>query len=155
MNEELILTLRGPLQIKQLAVYTSADEESWQMRSGWDSAEPAAETAPLVSPLETRLLTPAPNPEPTALPAQALATSPAACCGLIGCVHFLISSSAIASRIAFILRAASFSAWLIRSVSCKVSWWQCTRPTIPCLMALHPRRCMATPKRVRRGQLSN
>jgi hypothetical protein len=41
-NEELVLTLRGPLQLKQLVVYTSEDEQQWDARSAWSSAEPAA-----------------------------------------------------------------------------------------------------------------
>lgn len=41
-NEELILTLRGPMQIKQLAVYTSEDDQRWEMRSAWDATRPEA-----------------------------------------------------------------------------------------------------------------
>ncbi|MDF3068485.1 MAG: hypothetical protein K0R38_4086 [Polyangiaceae bacterium] len=40
-NEELIVTLRGPIQIKQFVVYTSDDEQSWNVQSAWDSAKPA------------------------------------------------------------------------------------------------------------------
>ncbi|RYZ02403.1 MAG: hypothetical protein EOO73_31810 [Myxococcales bacterium] len=39
-DEELIVSLRGPLQIKQFVVYTSEDEQSWNMQSAWDSANP-------------------------------------------------------------------------------------------------------------------
>jgi Glycine-rich protein domain (DUF2403)/Putative TOS1-like glycosyl hydrolase (DUF2401) len=40
-NEELIVTLRGPIQLKQFVVYTSQDEQSWNVQSAWDSEKPA------------------------------------------------------------------------------------------------------------------
>lgn len=42
-DEELILTLRGPLLAEQLAVYQpSGDDESWALVSGWDASAPAS-----------------------------------------------------------------------------------------------------------------
>jgi hypothetical protein len=40
-NEELILTLRGPLRVKQFAVY-QPDGAAWKLVSGWDARSPAA-----------------------------------------------------------------------------------------------------------------
>jgi hypothetical protein len=39
-DEDLILTLRGPLQLKQLAVYQPADAGAWALVSGWDARRP-------------------------------------------------------------------------------------------------------------------
>ncbi|NJK33046.1 MAG: DUF2403 domain-containing protein, partial [Deltaproteobacteria bacterium] len=41
-DEDLIMTLRGPLQAKQLAVYQPSDEQSWALVSAWDSRTPAS-----------------------------------------------------------------------------------------------------------------
>lgn len=42
-NEELIVTLRGPIQLKQFVVYTSsADGNQWDVQSAWDSQTPAS-----------------------------------------------------------------------------------------------------------------
>ncbi len=45
-NEELIMTLRGPLVLKQFAAYqpSSADPSHWSQVSAWDSRSPAAAT---------------------------------------------------------------------------------------------------------------
>jgi hypothetical protein len=40
-DEELILTLRGPLRMKQLAVY-QPEGDRWQLTSGWDARVPDA-----------------------------------------------------------------------------------------------------------------
>jgi hypothetical protein len=41
-NEELIVTLRGPIQIKQFVVYTaSQNDQQWDVQSAWDSQSPA------------------------------------------------------------------------------------------------------------------
>lgn len=41
-NEELIVTLRGPIQLKQFVVYTADDTGmQWDVESAWDSAKPA------------------------------------------------------------------------------------------------------------------
>jgi hypothetical protein len=42
-DEELIVTLRGPIQIKQFVVYTPAagNEQRWDVVSAWDSRTPA------------------------------------------------------------------------------------------------------------------
>jgi hypothetical protein len=40
-NEELIVTLRGPIQIKQFVVYGTEDEQNWSVQSAWDSAKAA------------------------------------------------------------------------------------------------------------------
>jgi hypothetical protein len=41
-NEELIVTLRGPIQLKQFVVYTeAADGMKWDVQSAWDSKDPA------------------------------------------------------------------------------------------------------------------
>ena len=42
-DDELVLTLRGPMQVKQLAVYQPDDASSdhWALISGWDDREPA------------------------------------------------------------------------------------------------------------------
>jgi hypothetical protein len=41
-NEELIVTLRGPIQLKQFVVYTEAqDGVKWDVQSAWDSKDPA------------------------------------------------------------------------------------------------------------------
>ncbi len=46
-DEELVMTLRGPMQVKQLAVYqpSSSDPGSWQLVSGWDDRAPGAPQA--------------------------------------------------------------------------------------------------------------
>jgi hypothetical protein len=36
-DQDLVLTLRGPLQVKQLAVYQPASASSWALVSAWDS----------------------------------------------------------------------------------------------------------------------
>jgi hypothetical protein len=42
-DEELIMTLRGPMQMKQLAVYQPAmDASSWNLVGGWDDRTPTA-----------------------------------------------------------------------------------------------------------------
>lgn len=41
-DEDLILTLRGPLQAKQLAVYQPSDDGAWALVSAWDSRTPAS-----------------------------------------------------------------------------------------------------------------
>ena len=42
-NEELIVTLRGPIQLKQFVVYTAgADGMQWEAQSAWDSQAPAS-----------------------------------------------------------------------------------------------------------------
>lgn len=42
-NEELIVTLRGPIQLKQFVVYTATpDGMKWDVQSAWDSKDPAA-----------------------------------------------------------------------------------------------------------------
>jgi len=43
-DEELVMTLRGPIQVKQLAVYqpASGGAAGWQLVSGWDSRSQAA-----------------------------------------------------------------------------------------------------------------
>ncbi len=43
-DEELIMTLRGPMQVKQLAVYqpSGAEPGQWVLVSGWDSRAPGA-----------------------------------------------------------------------------------------------------------------
>jgi Glycine-rich protein domain (DUF2403)/Putative TOS1-like glycosyl hydrolase (DUF2401) len=43
-DEELIMTLRGPISVKQLAVYqpASGDPTQWELVSGWDSREAAS-----------------------------------------------------------------------------------------------------------------
>lgn len=42
-NEELIVTLRGPIQIKQFVVYTAGpDGQQWDVASAWDSATPTS-----------------------------------------------------------------------------------------------------------------
>ena len=42
-NEELIVTLRGPIQLKQFVVYTAAaGDQKWDVQSAWDSASPAS-----------------------------------------------------------------------------------------------------------------
>jgi hypothetical protein len=46
-DEDLVMTLRGPMVVKQLAVYqpSSPDPASaWQLASAWDSARPAAQS---------------------------------------------------------------------------------------------------------------
>jgi hypothetical protein len=40
-DEDLILTLRGPLVMKQLAVYQPEGDDSWALVSAWDSRDPA------------------------------------------------------------------------------------------------------------------
>ncbi|HVY25490.1 MAG TPA: DUF2403 domain-containing protein [Polyangiaceae bacterium] len=41
-NEELIVTLRGPIQLKQFVVYTADDTGmNWNVQSAWDSQAPA------------------------------------------------------------------------------------------------------------------
>ncbi|HEX2877327.1 MAG TPA: DUF2403 domain-containing protein [Polyangiaceae bacterium] len=40
-NEELIVTLRGPIQLKQFVVYTEAEDGmKWDVQSAWDSKDP-------------------------------------------------------------------------------------------------------------------
>jgi hypothetical protein len=43
-DEELIMTLRGPMQVKQIAVYTPAasDPTQWALVTGWDSTKAAS-----------------------------------------------------------------------------------------------------------------
>jgi hypothetical protein len=42
-DEELVMTLRGPMQVKQLAVYQpGADASTWDLVSSWDDRSPAA-----------------------------------------------------------------------------------------------------------------
>jgi hypothetical protein len=43
-DEELVMTLRGPIQVKQFAVYqpSPADPTTWQLVSGWDGRSPSA-----------------------------------------------------------------------------------------------------------------
>lgn len=45
-DQELVMTLRGPIQVKQLAVYQPApgDASGWQLVSGWDDRHPTALT---------------------------------------------------------------------------------------------------------------
>jgi len=41
-NEELIVTLRGPIQLKQFVVYTAGEDgQKWDVQSAWDSKDPA------------------------------------------------------------------------------------------------------------------
>jgi Glycine-rich protein domain (DUF2403)/Putative TOS1-like glycosyl hydrolase (DUF2401) len=41
-NEELIVTLRGPIQLKQFVVYTATEDGmKWDVQSAWDSKDPA------------------------------------------------------------------------------------------------------------------
>ncbi|HEX6239358.1 MAG TPA: DUF2403 domain-containing protein, partial [Polyangiales bacterium] len=41
-DEELILSLRGPLSLKQVAVYQPAADASWELVSAWDARAPKA-----------------------------------------------------------------------------------------------------------------
>lgn len=42
-DADLVLTLRGPMRVKQLAVYQPGDAGSWSLVSGWDERSPAGE----------------------------------------------------------------------------------------------------------------
>src|SRR6185369_8408826 len=41
-DEDLILTLRGPMVVKQLAVYQPGADKTWSRVSAWDAAAPGA-----------------------------------------------------------------------------------------------------------------